>query len=91
MPKSTKRKNTRLHCQHCGQQRAMLQFCAINTEQKDDEKNVYHFHIKRFLDLIQSKATVKLPRYYAGTCAVCLKHTFFQGQNHGTKLEVIPT
>jgi len=34
---------------------------------------------------------VKLPKFYVGTCGVCLGSTYYKGQNRGTKLEVVTT
>jgi hypothetical protein len=68
----------------------MINFLAINTEQKDDKNNVYPFDIRKFLELIHSQQMVRLPKYYAATCGTCLQRTFYSGQNRGTKLEVIP-
>jgi hypothetical protein len=69
----------------------MLQFVAINTEKQDKEKNIYPFKLRKFLDLIQSKEMVRLPKFYCGTCAICLKNTYYEGQNLGTKLNVVVT
>ena len=91
MPKSRNRPNTKLHCQHCGQKRSMIQFFAINTEQKDGEKNVYPFNLRRFLDLIKSDAMIRLPKFYTAVCGVCFKETYYQGTNHGKSIVVIPT
>jgi hypothetical protein len=89
MPKSNNRPNTKLHCQNCGKKRSMLQFFAINTDQKDKENKVYPFDLKRFLDLIKADTMVKLPKYYCGVCSECLEKTFYRGQNRGKKLDVV--
>jgi hypothetical protein len=88
MPTSSNRINTKLHCQTCAKQRKMVSFLAINTENKDD-KNVYPFDIRRFLDMIKSDTMVHLPKYYVGTCGVCFQRTYFRGQHHGKKLDVV--
>jgi len=98
MPKSTKRSNTKLHCQFCGCKRKMIQFLAIDKEiigRLSDEsgeeikKHIIPFSVKKFLDLIQSDTMVKLPKFYVGTCGVCLGSTYYKGQNRSTKLEVV--
>jgi len=76
---------------NCAKLRNMNSFLAINTEQKDDKEKVYPFDLRKFLDLIESKTMVRLPRFYVGTCSVCFQQTYYQGQNRGTKLEVILT
>lgn len=91
MPKSNNRKYSKLNCQHCGKQRRMLQFAAINTEQKDGEPNVYPFVLRNFMQVIHKEAPVRLPRFYAGTCECCHKVTFFEGQHNKSTLVVIPT
>jgi len=97
MPKSTKRSNTKLHCQMCGCKRKMIQFLTIDKEVDEYDvegkprKHVIPFSVKKFLDTIQSGTMVKLPKFYVGTCGVCLSNTYYQGQNRGTKLEVITT
>jgi hypothetical protein len=93
MAKSTKRKNTTLHCQFCGQKRKMAQFLAIDTSEPEnkEKRKTYPFSVKKFLDLIQSDQVVKLPKYYAGVCSACLQPTYYQGQNQGTKLKVVVT
>jgi len=64
---------------------------AIDTEAKteDGKPVVLPFNVKKFLDLIHSKETFKLPRFYCGVCATCSGKTYYQGRNHGTKLDVI--
>jgi len=89
MPSSSNRPNTKLHCTQCGKKRKMLNFLAINTEQKDNEKNVYPFDLRRFLDLIKGDSMIRLPRYYAGICSICFGKTFYRAQNHGKNLEVV--
>jgi hypothetical protein len=68
----------------------MFQFSAINTEQKDNEPNIFPFDLRRFLDIIKSDKMVRLPKYYIATCTVCHENTFYRGQNRGKKLEVVP-
>jgi hypothetical protein len=89
MPKSNKRKNTKLHCQWCGTKRKMFQFLAINTEQKDGKPNEYPFDLRRFLDLIQGDKQIRLPKYYTAICGVCMQRIYFKGKNRGTTLEVV--
>lgn len=71
----------------------MMQFMAIDTEAetKDGKPLVLPFNVRKFLELIQSDVLYKLPKFYAGTCNTCFQTTYFQGQNHDTKLEVIPS
>jgi hypothetical protein len=69
----------------------MIQFFAINTEQKDGEKNVYPFNLRRFLQLIKSETMIRLPKFYTGVCGICFKETYYQGQNRGKSVTVIPT
>jgi hypothetical protein len=91
MSKTTKRTNTKLHCQFCAKPRKMLNFLAINTEQTDGKDNVYPLVLRKFFELMKSKTMVHLPKYYSATCGMCLKQTYYKGQNRGNKLEVIPT
>ena len=89
MPKSNNGPDSKLHCQTCGKKRNMIQFFAINTDQKDEKSKVYPFDLKRFLELINSNEMVKLPKYYVGVCGMCYQKTFFRGKNHGKKLEIV--
>jgi hypothetical protein len=69
----------------------MVQFLAIDTEtQAEDGKPVVlPFNVKRFLDLIGGKQMIRMPRFYCGVCSVCFGKTYYQGQNHGTRLDVV--
>lgn len=90
MAKTTTKTKPTLHCQRCGKRRQMLHFAAINTEQQDKESNVYAFNLKKFLERVNEPAMLKLPKFYAGTCAICYATTFYSAKNRSTKLEVVP-
>jgi hypothetical protein len=90
MAKTTSKTKPTLHCQHCGKRRAMLHFAAINTEQTDGKKNIYPFHLKRFLEIVNEPGYIRLPRLYSGTCAICYRTTFYGAQNRSSNFQVIP-
>lgn len=69
-----------------------MQFLALATEvqDKDGKPMVLPFKLKTFLDLVRQKQVYKLPRFYCGICSTCYGKTYYVGQNHKTKLQVIP-
>jgi len=92
MPKSNNRKNTKLHCQHCAKPRLMQSFWAIEPAAKVEggKPLAIPFNYKKFKDLIQGKAMVKLPPFYAGICTVCNQTTYFVANNRKNTIRMIP-